>query len=159
MTMTRNEILDLISLAAVYDSRTVGDEDVTGWWIIAGRHGWRAAAARRVLIEHYGEGAGKPRLTPAAVTDALRDVRRRAAESFEPPVIPAGLPAIDYPHWYRARLNRHVEVMIDRWAEGEDLPLAPVAAGGPVALHAAPSGLRQGLARDLDRAGRMPTDV
>lgn len=155
--MTWNETVDLLSLAAVFDQRTVGEEDIKGWLLVAELDRWTFAAARRVLVEHYRAGADRPRLTPAAVTDAIRAARRQAGDSFRAPDIPDDLPGSEYPCWYRARLAEHIDAQLVRWAAGEDLSRTVVEpGGGPLAIEAAPAHLREQIARDIERIGSMP---
>lgn len=120
--MTRDEIIDLLSLAAAYDQRTGGEADVKAWLIAAHVQRWTAPAAQRVLVEHYSCGADRPRITVAAISDAIREIRRKAASSFIVPDSPDHLPACDYPGWYRAQLAAHVDRLLDLWANGRSIP-------------------------------------
>jgi len=120
--MTRDEIIDLLSLAAAYDQRTGGEADVKAWLIAAHVQRWTAAAAQRVLVEHYSCGADRPRITVAAISDGIRAVRHKAAGSFVVPDSPEDLPACDYPAWYRSQLARHVDRLLDLWAGGQSIP-------------------------------------
>lgn len=116
MPITRNEVVALLALAAGADQRTVAAEDVMLWHGIAQAERWTPAAAQRAIIEHYSRGADRPRITPAAITDRIRTLRGRAAESFEAPVIPPGLPNHDYPPWLRQQLAEHVDQQLHKWA-------------------------------------------
>lgn len=129
--LTHNEAVRLLAFAAAYDQRTVGEFDIQAWQMASGPGRWTYEAAQRVIVEHYSAGADRPRITPAMVTDALRNVRGRAAESFEAPRIPEGLPNAEYPAWLRAQLAVHCDALLERWAAtGEDparaLPPPPV---------------------------------
>lgn len=160
--MNHAEIAALLARCAVYDQRTVGRADVEGWHDVAIAQGWTAAAAHRVVVEHYSHGADRPRITPAAVTDAIRVARRAAVESFVVPDAPPRLSAADYPGWYRARRAEHVDRMLERWAGGETIP-QPTAidhVDRPRALPtgAAPSHLRAELERGMARIGRVPRE-
>jgi hypothetical protein len=134
MPITRNDVVKLLALAAGADQRTVAAEDVTLWHGIAQAERWTAPAAQRAIIEHYSRGADRPRITPAAITDRLRTLRGRAAESFEAPRLPDGLPNAEYPAWLRAQLRRHVDALVQRWATTGDEP--------PRALTQAPAQVR-----------------
>ena len=127
--ITRDDMIDLLKLTAVYDQRTVGPEDVQGWLLVARHSRWTKLAAQRVIVEHYAQGAERPRVTPAQISDGIRKARKLAADSFDAPVIPDPPPE-DYPSWYRAQLADHVERKLVDWADGKALPSAP--APGPV---------------------------
>jgi len=114
--ITPEVMIDMLSLMSVYDARTVGKEDVTGWLIVADLEDWDAAAVQRIIVEHYRRDASRPRLSPSAVTDRLRQIRRAAADTFEDPIIPADLPGPEYPAWYRAQMAAHIEQAVTAWA-------------------------------------------
>lgn len=121
--ITRNDVVRLLALAAAYDQRTVGQEDVQAWLFVAQRERWTYLAAQAVIVEHYSRSTDRPRLTPAAVSDRLRVMRGRAAESFEAPRIPDGLANRDYPAWLRGQLAAHCDAILERWATtGEEPP-------------------------------------
>lgn len=122
--ITPDNMIDLLSLMAVFDQREPGPEDVKGWLLIADLEGWDRDAVHRIVLDYYRSGADRPRLTPAAVTDRHRALRRAAASSFEDPVIPLDLPASDYPAWYRAQLNAHIDACMSRWAATGEEPRA-----------------------------------
>lgn len=152
----RNEIVDLLALCAVFDQRTAGPEDVSGWGAVAIAHGWDAAAARRVVIDYYGSGGDKPRLNPAKITDRLAEIRKAAAETFELPDVPPELPiGQTWPEYLRARRDEHVAGLLARWADsGEEpraLPTGPtvVSTIGQL-VRSAPEHVRG----DLDEAAR-----
>lgn len=132
--ITRNDIVRMLVMAAGGDQRTVGEEDVTFWLQVAQVERWHPAAAARIVFAHYCRGAERPRLSAAQVSDRLRALRNQAAESFEAPRIPDGLPDRDYPAWYRGQLTAHVDAQLDRFGTtGEEpsraLPVAPVVVG------------------------------
>lgn len=131
MTITWNETADLLKLAAVYDQRTVGTEDIQGWMLVGQHQRWTKPAVQRVIVEHYASGSGRPRITPADVTDRLRALRRHGAASFEDPVIPPGMSGGEYVRWYRDQMRAHVDRQIARWAAGEPIsPALPTAQPG-----------------------------
>ena len=163
--MTRDEIIDLLSLAAAYDQRTGGEADVKAWLIAAHVQRWTAAAAQRVLVEHYSCGADRPRITVAAITDAIRDVRRKAASSFIVPDYPDSLTARDYPAWYRSQLAAHVDRLLGLWANGQSIPentsTAAGLGGGPerreltagLDVSTCPPHLREHVSQCMSRMG------
>lgn len=163
--MNHDQIIDLLSLAAVYDQRTVGEADIRGWHHVAVAQGWTAAAANRVVIEHYSRGADRPRITPAAVTDGIREARRAAAATFAAPDPPDDLPAREYPAWLRARRDEHIQRVMAAWATGEPMPVteqdaAELTGSGRAELEAGidtttcPPELRDEIERGIARIGR-----
>jgi hypothetical protein len=163
--MNRSEIATLLARAAVYDQRTIGQADIEGWHDVAQAQGWTAAAAQRVVIEHYSAGADRPRITPAAVTDAIREARRTAAATFAAPAPPDDLPAREYPAWLRARRDEHIRRVLDAWSDGAPMPAIEEAAAGLTGAHrpqleaglntsTCPPELREQVARDFERIGR-----
>lgn len=159
--MNRNEVVDLLTLAAVYDQRTGGEADVRGWHAVAQIENWTAPAAQRVLIEHYSRGAERPRITPAAISDGIRAVRHKAAASFIVPDVPENVTGRDYPLWYRTQLAAHTDKVLDAWAVGEPIPESATAFADQqrttlkgIDMGTCPGCLREQIARDLDRIGR-----
>jgi hypothetical protein len=156
-TITYDDVVDLMSAASLNDYRTVGEREAELWLAIAVRERWTPAAAMNVVIEYASHGAHRPRITPAAISDALRAARRQAAQAFVPPVIPPGLPNSDYPAWYRRQLAEFVDAAVEAWAQGEDLPREAVGSGPPhLAISEAPPALRAEVERDLARIGNGP---
>jgi hypothetical protein len=164
-----DEMCDLLSLAAVYDQRTGGGEDVKGWLLVARSQGWTVATAQRALVEHYSQGAGRPRVTPAAITDVIRDARRKAAETFVEPDPPGTLPPDQYPAWKRARLAEHIDRVLDAWADGAPMPVTVAGAAeltgtarpqleAGLDMTTCPPELRAQVARDFERIGRERPD-
>ncbi len=160
--MTPDEIIDLLSLAAVYDQRTGGKRDVQGWCLVAETERWTTASAQRVLIEHYSRGADRPRITPAAISDGIRAARHKAAASFIVPDIPEHITGRDYPTWYRTELHMHIDRRLDAWAAGEPIPESTEALSSQVRaaltmgpdMGTCPVELREQFVRDMNRAGR-----
>lgn len=132
--ITHNQAVRLLAFAAAYDQRTVGGYDADAWRMAGEQGRWSYAAAQRVIVEHYSADSDRPRITPAMVTDRLRTVRARSAESFEAPRIPDGLPNAEYPAWLRRQLAAHCDGHLERWAaSGEEPPRAIQAAPAVVA--------------------------
>lgn len=164
--ITRNDTVRLLALAAAYDQRTVGDEDVLAWQMAAEVGRWTFSAARRVVVEYYARDADRPRLTPALVSDHLRKLRGAAAESFELPRIPDGLPDAEYPAWLRRQLAAHCDAQLDRWAAtGEEPSRAlPAPVKGPFDLPGmvarAPLQVRRAIGSGVRRMAtrRVPRD-
>lgn len=157
--ITWDDIVDLLAFAAVFDQRKSGEIDVKAWLAVAQAQRWTQAAAQQAIAEHYSSGADKKRIDPATITDRIRKVRGQAAESFEAPRIPDGLPNHEYPTWLRRQLASHVDAITEKWATSGEEPSRSItpAAGGPLAIGAAPEHLREQLARDMSRFGSLPT--
>lgn len=157
--MNHAEIVDLLTLAAVYDQRTGGEADVRGWHAVAQIENWTAPIAQRVLIEHYSRVADRPRITPAAISDGIRDVRRKAAASFAAPDVPENVTGREYPLWYRTQLHDHIDRVLDAWAAGEPIPATladhqRVALSGGINMGTCPDDLRDQIITDMARTGR-----
>lgn len=121
--VTLSQCALLLALSAAYDQRTIGDADVKAWHAAATDHCWTWDSAERVIREHYGQGADRPRLEVPAITDRIRQIRRRAIETFELPRIPDGLANSDYPGWLRHRRDAHAAALVHRWATtGQEPP-------------------------------------
>jgi len=158
--MNHDEIVDLLTLAAVYDQRTGGSADVEGWYAVAQLEHWTFPVAKRVVIEHYSRGADRQRITPAAISDAIRTVRRKAADSFVAPNVPDHIMGRDYPEWFRAQRDRHISYVLAGWVLGEPIPEPSaldhqLAIGSEPNLTTCPPRLREQFARDLAKAGRV----
>lgn len=115
--ITWDEMTKLLALMAVFDQRKADELDIKTWGAVAEAQGWPSPEVlQRVITDHYGSGADRPRLTPAAVTDRIRGLRNRAAETFPAPVIPTWLSGADYPAWYRGQMRDHVDRCLAEWA-------------------------------------------
>jgi hypothetical protein len=75
--MTPDEVIDLLTLAAAYDRRTVGQADVEAWLDAATRMHWTATAAQEALKAHYASSTQFA--MPGHVTDRIRQDRRYPA--------------------------------------------------------------------------------
>jgi hypothetical protein len=120
-----DEMIDLLTMIAAFDQRTIGEGDVTAWLIIATEEGWTLPLARRAVIDHHRRGGDRPRIRPAHITDAILAVKesaRRAVLNADPmaprDVDPAG--------WFRLQVEQAKERAVTAWANGDPLPeLAP----------------------------------
>jgi hypothetical protein len=158
-TIEWDDMVELLALAATYDQRKIAELDVRAWVLAAGVAGWTdAAAVSRVIVEHYAAGADRPRITPAAITDRLRDIRRAAAESFVDPVIPDDLRAVDYPAWYRRQRDEHIGRALRAWANTGEMPrpAAVEPAGNRLAeiVAQAPEAVRPALEASMTKIDR-----
>lgn len=68
------EVIDLLTLAAAYDRRTVGQADVEAWRDAANRGRWTYDEAREALQEHYATSTGF--LMPGHITERINRGRR-----------------------------------------------------------------------------------
>lgn len=120
--MTRDDVIDLLTLAAAYDQRTVGEADIVAWLAVATAESWRYTWARRALVEYHKRGGHKPRIKPADITDIL-DTKRGAVRKqllkgdlFPPRELR------DDPHaeirWRRTYAAELVNRALDAWADG-----------------------------------------
>lgn len=124
--MTADNVIDLLTLVAAYDQRTVGHDDVQAWLLIANAEDWTLPRARRAVVEHHRRGADRPRLRPAHITDALDDLRRTISRSalrvdLTPPRHLADHPRAEIA-WRRERAEALIDAGMDAWARGEQLP-------------------------------------
>lgn len=150
--ITHDDVVDLLKLCAVYDQRTVGPEDLNGWLLVARHARWTKRAAQRVIVEHYASGAGKPRITPAQVSDSLRILRRQAAGSFEDPIVPEGFSGGEYVRWYRDQMRAHVDELLERWADGQPMPTS-----APAVEQGAPRRVLEAV-KSFSEATRIPEE-
>jgi hypothetical protein len=152
VSITWDDVAELLAFAAVFDQRKADKLDVKAWLGVAQAQRWTRPAAQRVILEHYSAGADRPRIDPARITDRIRTLRSRAAETFEAPRIPDNLPNRDYPTWYRTQLAAHVDALVDHWGHtGHEPPIERAAAAAiirslPELVAAAPEHARQQLA-------------
>lgn len=155
--ITRQQAAVLLARCAASDQRTIGEADVEAWVEAAEDHRWTFVAAKRVIREHYSAVAGRPRIDPARITDRIRVLRGQAAESFEAPRIPDGLPNREYPSWLRAQLARHIGALLERWAATGEEPARAISAGRAVAGSAlgvaasAPADVRPAITAGVER--------
>lgn len=71
--MTRDEVVELLQIAAAYDRRTIGQADVIAWEDAAERGRWTAQDAQEAVRRHYATSTAY--LMPGHVTEALRAKR------------------------------------------------------------------------------------
>lgn len=159
--ITWDDIADLVAFGAVYDKRwrDADELDLKAWFAVAQLERWTRATVERIIVERYSRSRGDDRwrLEPAEITDRIRKLRNAAAESFEAPRIPEGLPNADYPAWLRAQLGRHVDAQLEQWAATGEEPSRAVRAGpAPIRtlkelVAAAPPHVREQIAESANR--------
>lgn len=86
--MTPDEIINLLTAAAAFDRRKVGEADVRAWADAAGRGRWTYDEALEAVKAHYADSTAW--LMPGHVTEAIRARRTQPAPA-------AALPAPDRP--------------------------------------------------------------
>jgi hypothetical protein len=79
--MTRDEVIELLQIAASYDRRTIGETDVTAWEDAAIRGRWTAQQAQEAIKRHYATSSAY--LMPGHVTEALRALRQLPASAAD----------------------------------------------------------------------------
>lgn len=150
--MTPDETIDLLTLIATFDQRTVGESDVAAWHTIATECHWTYPLVRRAVLEHHKRGGDKPRIRPGHITDAIDGARALIRKQvFSRDLVPPKELADDP----RAELEwrrRHIADVTDRalsaWANGEPLPQIEAAA--------VETGGRGRMAGLVGNFGRMP---
>lgn len=121
--MTHDEVIDLLTLVAASDKRTVGQADVEIWHAVANADRWTFALARRALIEHQRHN--DVMIKPAHINAIIDAARQRARSKFTEDVSPPR-ELRDDPRgeigWRRDRAQTYVEAALDAWSHGEDMP-------------------------------------
>lgn len=121
--MTPAEVIDLLTLAAGYDRRTVGQTDVQAWGAMAAQCGWTSAHAQRAVLVHF-ERSDRP-VMPAHINTIIdetrRGIRARFTESITPPRELADDPRAEIA-WRRQYAAEYVERALDAWALGQPIP-------------------------------------
>lgn len=123
--MTPEQVIDLLTLAARFDRRTVGDEDVRAWGLIANEQDWHPAAAARAVVEHAKRDPSTY-LCPghiAAILDAARtDIRRRLFRGdITPPRELRDNPRAEIA-WRREYMRAALDDALVQWARTGELP-------------------------------------
>jgi hypothetical protein len=117
--MTLEETIDLLTVAAAYDRRTLGEGDAMAWHAAVGDLDF--VDARKAVIGHYTDGTGW--LMPAHVRQRVKAMRRDRLERSPAAAPPAELTGD--PGRYRAALQAGIR----RTAGGFSLRRA---LGGPI---------------------------
>lgn len=120
--MTEDEIIDLLTLAAAYDRRTVGDADVEAWNAVASTSGWTFPVARKALVEHF-KTSTKP-IMPADINTIIAAQRKaisaRFTENVSPPKHLRDDPAAEIA-WRREFAEDYKRRALAAWAEDREL--------------------------------------
>lgn len=105
--MTLDEVVDLLTTAAAYDRRTVGEADAIAWHAAVGDLPFEDS--RGAVVAHYQES--REWIMPA-------DIRRRVKEARRQRILDAGIPApppelTDDPAAYGAALQAAATAIAD----------------------------------------------
>lgn len=124
--MTPNQTIDLLTLIATFDQRTVGQADVAAWHTIATECGWTWPLARRAVLEHHKRDGDRPRIKPAHITDALdkarADIRKQVFKrDLVPPKELNGDVRLELA-WRKELIADITERALAAWADGTPLP-------------------------------------
>ncbi len=96
--MNHSEVAKLLTLAAAYDQRTIGEADVLAWHELLSETNPRDAAA--VVKTHYA--TKRERLMPIDVIEGVRKIRHDRLERLEHEATPPpGLDDAGYRRWLR----------------------------------------------------------
>lgn len=77
MSLTRNQIIDLLTAITAYDRRTIGEGDIAAWTEAARRAAWTYPDALDAIHAHH---AHNPRwIMPGHITEHIRLQRRQPA--------------------------------------------------------------------------------
>jgi hypothetical protein len=121
--MTPAEVIDLLTLAAAYDRRTVGQSDVEAWGAMATKCGWTAAHASRAVLVHF-ERSDRPVMPAhinAIIDEATRGVRSRFTACITPPRELADDPRAEIA-WRRQYAAEYIDRALDAWSAGQQIP-------------------------------------
>lgn len=78
--MTPDEIIDLLSIAATFDKRSVGESDVYAWSDAADRGRWTFDEAAEAVRSYYATTTHeKPWVMPSHITNAIKADRQDKA--------------------------------------------------------------------------------
>lgn len=122
--LTQDDFQAIIDLVVAYTGREPDKTLVETWAAQAAIGKWTYPEASTAIHLWMSERTPRDFLEPSDITRKLRDVRRKAAATFEPPRIPDGLANADYPAWHRQQLASHCDRLVQRWAvTGEEPPV------------------------------------
>lgn len=162
--MTWEDMAKLLAYMAVFDSREGGDLDIDAWFDVAQQQGWHdPSAVRRVIAEHYGrplaDGEQRRRIDAAMISTRLREIRRKAMDSFVDPKLPDSLPpGMTYPEWLRSQQEAHKAEALRVWAltgaEPRPGAIEPMGSRLPEILANAPEHVRPALEASMTQVER-----
>lgn len=123
--MTIEEAIDLLSLAAAYDRRTIGESDAVAWH--AALDDIAFGEAQAAVIAHYRDS--RDWLMPADVRRRVKAARR---DRLDREILPAPDPALtDDAGAYKGALRAAIQRIADGLSVGRALALPPRQAPPP----------------------------
>ena len=105
--MTPDETIDLLTVAAAFDQRTVGEGDAMAWHAVVGDLNF--ADAKQAVLGYYADT--RERVMPADVRRRVREIRDRRLQDTEIPPPPPEL--LDDPDAYSAALHAAAVAIAD----------------------------------------------
>jgi hypothetical protein len=136
--MNRDEIIDLLSVAAAYDQRTVGNADIAAWTLALGDLDF--GRARDAVVAHYREQTR--RIMPADIRQHARAATRQPVPFGELPAADGQPPNEDYlkarDQAIEAARLRHERAMAPAPDPGDRATAWINAHTGPLGAHAGP---------------------
>jgi hypothetical protein len=102
--MTLDEVIDLLTVAAVFDFRTIGEADARAWHAALGDLAF--GDSRSAVIGHYRDS--RDRVMPADIRQRVKAIRR---DRLDRAILPA--PDTGDQAEYRAELKRRTREIAD----------------------------------------------
>lgn len=105
--MTPDQIVDLLTVAAAFDQRTVGEGDAMAWHSVLGDLNF--TDAKQAVLGHYADT--RERVMPADIRSRVLAIRDRRLQDTEIPPPPVEL--LDNPAAYSAALHAAAVAIAD----------------------------------------------
>lgn len=125
--MSPEETIDLLTVAAAFDQRTVGEGDAMAWYAVVGDLDFDDA--RQAVVGHYTDSTD--RIMPAHVRTRVKAARRDRLAREIVPAPPAEL--TDDPGKYREALRGDVKRIADGFSVQKAIGKLPGEAPPPIA--------------------------
>lgn len=117
--MNRTEAASLLTLAAAYDQRTIGEADALAWFEILGD--LRVQDAQQAIKEHYKREAR--RVMPVDVIDGVKRIRKDRLDRNRLPEPPSELTVPEYIAWQREMTRQIADGELTTTASGAEISL------------------------------------
>lgn len=125
--MSPDETIDLLTVAAAFDQRTVGEGDAMAWYAVVGDLDF--ADAKQAVIGHYTDTT--ERIMPAHVRTRVRAIRK---DRLAREIVPAPPPELtDEPGRYQALIQANVKRIADGFSVRPAIDRGPREIPAPVA--------------------------
>jgi hypothetical protein len=128
--MTPDETVDLLTVAAAFDQRTVGEGDAMAWYAVVGDLDF--TEAKQAVIAHYSDST--ERVMPAHVRIRVKAARRDRLARELVPAPPAEL--TDEPGRYKAELKASIREIADGFRLPKAVAALPASEMPPPAAEA-----------------------